>query len=231
MSTAQKPIEGRVSKVDMTKAYVNSLVPAGSAPTPTVLEKVEEVLKAPEQIFVRYLRKKPGLMVEVTEDDDTGDETTEFSLVRGRPVAIMVAFKAKDEDGTDVILIGWAKRNQAKKPVPDMAELAGKITRLRPALFDTMNMIRDYTVAIVDTKSIEIPFHKVAAKRVAVMRALTDQIIMKTNSSVMTTESGQIIPRILAKALGKFMTDVQAVFPDLIADNVVIHLTDADVSV
>ncbi len=231
MSTAQKPIEDRVSKADATRAYVNSLIPNGSAPTPSILEEAEEVLKTPGQIFVRYLRKGPKLMTEVTEDDNTGDEITEFSLVRGRPIAVMVAFKGKDENGADIVRIGWAKRNQAKKDVPDLEEVADQIVRgPHPTMFDVMSIIRDYTAAVAATKNIEIPFHKTAAKRVAVMRALTDQIFMKPNSSVMTTESGQIIPRILAKkALGRFITDAQAVFPGLIADNVVIELTETTV--
>jgi hypothetical protein len=230
MESAQKSIvnrgEGRVSKAVEVENYIKTLEPSNTPITPEVLRMADEVLKTPNKIFCRYIRSpKMGIMVEHTEDNE-GDETTIYSVVFGRPIALMVAFVFDDK-----LYIGWAKRNSKKPAMQELyTTLPDLVLRIKGCddnkkAEDMLRTNFDLMMKYRSSNEEEMSFHKKAAKRVAVIRALSDEIIRKTTSSIHETKSGVMIPRVISKYLDEFIDDCYRVFNDRVPENFIIEVS------
>lgn len=228
MSTARQiPSQGeRLAKAEQVRRYVFALTPTNIVIGADIYAKADEVLKTPENIFVRYIRSDYEIMKEVVESEDVGDYSV-ASIVNGKPLAAMVAFKSTNDAGQPCVYIGWAKRSQGKTGAPDLTQIKGEIVKcVDPE--EAGKILQRYRAQVMNAKDIEIAFHKKAAVRVGVLRALSDHVLVTQGSSVYRHGDDVVIPRLISRHLENFIADVYRVFDGTVIENLIHNLTETD---
>lgn len=229
MSTARQiPAEGeRLAKAELVRRYVNALTPTNVVINAATYAKADEVLKKPENIFVRYIRSDSEIMKTEIEDEQNGDYEM-LSIVNGKPLAAMVAFKSTNDAGEPCVYIGWAKRSQGKVNAPDLTQIKDEIVNCTNPE-EAGKILQRFHDQVMNAKDVEIAFHKKAAVRVGVLRAFSDCIIVTEGSSVYRHGEDAIVPRLVSRHLEDFITDVYRVFDGVIIENLYHNLTDVNV--
>jgi hypothetical protein len=146
----------------------------------------------------------------------------------------MVAFMFEDN-----LYIGWAKRNPLK--TTQSVEYKEMIEHVAKAIVKEINVgVTNKSLNLLAAnalrlatpgKEMEISFNKKIAKRMAVIRALSDEIniypkyaLPDMPNKYVENGSGNFLPKVVAKNISEFIADATNVFGGNEPINVTIHM-------
>ena len=172
---------------------------------PALLDKARARAMACSNVMVKYLR---DYMVGKVLDGK--GRIVDNRVVKGAPWAALVAFR--NEEG--VLLIGWSKRHAGKaykidgKVIPERKFNAGMFAEGRtPAELAK-------AISYVDIEP--LIFTKKDAITIAIIRALTDSIVINIKSKTVRTKNGSFVPKCIERTMPGFINRAEAYFKETV---------------